>query len=395
MSLPESERRRTARHLRLPGFGIAQQEALHRSHVLIVGAGGLGCPAIQQLAAAGVGHLTLIDDDVVSISNIHRQILFGASDCGAFKVDVAALRARELQPGIRVTTHRHRLTAANAVALFEDADIVVEGSDNFATKYLCADAAEITSTPLAWGTVLRFAGDVCLFHSGSSTADGRGVGLRDVFPVQPESDFVADCATAGVLGVTTSVVAGLMATQVIMHLTGFSTSPTQLTHYEALSSSLTSWTVTADPGRPLVTELADSYESPQQACSLPRSGAAAYSGEPDEGNVSVPSLSAQDMMGMIARGEAVAVDIREMDEVLCQPWPGCEPFVLPMSTTASLPEQLRGKTLIVACAVGIRSEIFRERFYEPRTQIFSLPGGIEGLVSQAGSSCGWGGLSHS
>ncbi|NLZ59010.1 MAG: hypothetical protein GX898_12100, partial [Corynebacterium sp.] len=189
MSLPDTELRRTARQLALPGWGMEQQERLHRSHVLVIGGGGLGCPAMQSLASAGIGHITVIDDDTVDITNIHRQILFGASDVGRPKVEVVAERLRDLQPDIAVTALRERLTVDNAVELVGGVDLVLDGSDSFATKYLVADAAEITGTPLVWGTVLRFRGDVCLF------ADG--VGLRDLFPVQPTGDSIPDCATAG------------------------------------------------------------------------------------------------------------------------------------------------------------------------------------------------------
>lgn len=215
-AVPDRELRRVARQLNLPGFGLAQQQRLHRAHVLIVGAGGLGCPALQQLAAAGIGEITLVDADLIDLSNIHRQILFGADDVGQPKVEVAARRAQQLQPGIILHPLQQRLTVDNACELVGGVDLVVDGSDSFATKYLVADAAEITGTPLVWGTVLRFAGEVALFHSGPATPPAasspfeRGVGLRDFFPDQPGADFAPDCATAGVLGVTTSVVAGLI-----------------------------------------------------------------------------------------------------------------------------------------------------------------------------------------
>ena len=271
--LTREELRRTARHLNLPGFGIEQQRRLHAAHVLVVGAGGLGCPALQQLAAVGVGKITIIDDDTVDLTNIHRQILFTADDVGKPKVEVAAARIRGLQPGIEVCELRRRLDSANAVAIVGGVDLVLDGSDSFGTKYLVADAAEITSTPLVWGTVLQYRGDVALWHSGTETEDGRGVGLRDIFPVQPGGDFVPDCATAGVLGVTTSVVAGLMVTQVVAHLAQLpgAGNPGRLTSYEALSARMRTLEVQADPGRELVSELEQSYDV---GCAMPGEAAA-------------------------------------------------------------------------------------------------------------------------
>ena len=166
MALPDYELRRIARHLALPGFGLEQQERLHNAHVLVIGAGGLGCPLMQSLASAGVGTITVIDDDTVDITNIHRQILFGADDVGKLKVEVAAQRLEELQPGITVNALAQRLNTDNAVELVGSVDLVLDGSDSFSTKYLVADAAEITGTPLIWATVLRFHGDLALFHSG-------------------------------------------------------------------------------------------------------------------------------------------------------------------------------------------------------------------------------------
>lgn len=178
MALPETELLRAARHLALPGFGIEQQQRLYNSHVLVIGAGGLGCPLMQSLASAGVGTITVFDDDTVDITNIHRQILFGADDVDKLKVEVAAERLKQLQPGITINALAKRLTTDNAVQLVGSVGLVLDGSDSFSTKYLVADAAEITGTPLVWATVLRFHGDLALSHSGAASSG----------PVDSESD---------------------------------------------------------------------------------------------------------------------------------------------------------------------------------------------------------------
>lgn len=368
--LTREELRRTARHLNLPGFGIEQQRRLHAAHVLVVGAGGLGCPALQQLTAVGVGKITIIDDDTVDLTNIHRQILFTAGDVGKPKVEVAAARIRGLQPGIEVRELRRRLDSGNAVEIVGGVDLVLDGSDSFGTKYLVADAAEITSTPLVWGTVLQYRGDVALWHSGTETEDGRGVGLRDIFPVQPGGDFVPDCATAGVLGVTTSVVAGLMVTQVVAHLAQLpgAGTPGRLTSYEALSARMRTLEVQADPGRTLVSELEQSYEV---GCAMP-------------GEAAAEEAERQRLLGLVRDGRAVAVDIREPHEVLLKPWPDAEPVLLPGSEISSiddLPEF--DKDLVVACAAGVRSARFVENYGEQLSrrgiQALSLPGGVNSL----------------
>ena len=352
----DSELRRVARQLALPGYGIPQQQALHDAHVLVIGAGGLGCPAMQSLASAGVGHITVIDDDTVDLSNIHRQILFGASDVGRVKVEVAAERLRELQPGIEVTARNERLTVSNAVSLVGSVDLVIDGSDSFETQYLVADAAEITGTPLVWGTVLRFHGDVCLFTSGPGA---RGVGLRDLFPEQPRGDSIPDCATAGVLGATTAVVGGLLATTAIGYLAGLDVAPGRLLSYEAFPGSTRTFQITADPARALVTELESSY-----------------------GDV-VGSVGA-DVLDEVRAGRAVLLDIREPHEkMLNDSLAPLNPVRLPLSDIFS-PDTIRrrlgdAQRVVVHCASGVRSAEFCRRYADLGYEFIDLPGGINGV----------------
>lgn len=369
-SLPDAELRRVARHLSLPGFGLEQQERLHDAHVLIVGAGGLGCPVLQQLAAGGVGEVTLVDDDTVDLTNIHRQILFGAQDVGKPKVDVAAERAQALQPGMTVNALRTRLDTANAVELIAGVDLVLDGSDSFATKYLVADACEITGTPLVWGTVLRFHGDVAVWHSGQ----GRdGVGLRDVFPHQLPADAVPDCATAGVLGVTTSVIGGLMSTAAIAWLTGLDRTVGRITSYDAIPAQMRSVQAVADPERRLVTVLADSYD-----------GAPAPHEDQEDQEDHATVLTA------VTDGEATLLDIRERHEVLLADFPAeLRPRRLPLSSisdAADVAEALRDVPtthVVVACASGKRSANFVRDYAAalPGLRLESLIGGLNALNS--------------
>lgn len=264
--LSKDELARTARQRLLPGFGDAAQERLNAAHVLVVGAGGLGCPALQQLAAAGIGRITIIDSDTVDISNLHRQVLFGVGDLGKPKAEVAAARARELAPELTITALKERLGSSTVLDLCSEADLVLDGSDTFDTKYLVADACELTSTPLAWGTVLRYGGQAALWHSGNACADGRGVGLRDLFPAPPSGEAL-ECSTAGVLGATTSVIAGLMATAALGwlgKLPHYEELRGRLTSYEALPGSFRTLRVGADPDRPLVTALPGRHTPPPE-----------------------------------------------------------------------------------------------------------------------------------
>lgn len=355
MPLTQAELRRTARHLSLPGFGIAEQERLHNAHVLMVGAGGLGCPALQSLAAAGIGTITIIDDDTVDLSNIHRQTLFGAADIGKPKVEVAAARLKELQPGITVHTLQERFTVDNALALLRNADIVLDGSDTFATSYLIADAAEITGTPLVWATVLRFHGDLALFHSGPSH---RGVGLRDLFPTQPPGDLVPDCATAGVLGATTAVMGSLMATHTIGFLAGLQgIEPGTMLTYDAFPASTRSFVIAADPARSVVTQLAPNYG--ETMCEI-----------------------APDLLERVRSGELLALDIREEHEVLLADLPAHIPSVkLPLSQIISPHDVQKAigehPKVLVYCASGVRSANFTKKYHDLNAELLSLPGGVQ------------------
>lgn len=369
-TLDQTELRRIARQLSLPGFDITHQERLANAHVLVIGAGGLGCPAMQSLAAVGIGHISVIDDDTVDLTNIHRQILFGVQDQGRPKVAVTAERLAQLQPGINVTPLQYRLTADNAVALLEGVDLVVDGSDTFATKYLVADAAEITGTPLIWGTVLRYRGDIALWWSGPG-APAESPGLRDLFPAQPDSDSVPDCATAGVLGVTTSVVAGLMATEAVKLLAGIGEStPGKMFSYDALDTQLRSFTVARDPGRDPVESLADNYGGTTQ--SLPGDYPAEY--------------------GLIRSGQAMALDVRESHEKFLTDLPVSTPGLhLPLSESTEtnvrkvVADAARSsEKLIVYCASGKRSGDFVATWQAlaqaSNVSLQSLPGGVNGLT---------------
>ncbi|MCP1387930.1 ThiF family adenylyltransferase [Corynebacterium sp. TA-R-1] len=367
-SLPREELARTARQMNLPGFGLPEQEALHNAHVLVIGAGGLGCPVMQALAATGVGEITVVDDDVVSLSNIHRQILFGAVDVGRKKVEVAAERLRELQPGITVHAVDARLDESNIVAALKGIDVLIDGSDTFTTKFLAADAAEITGTPLVWGSVLRYRGDVALWWSGPG-APADGVGMRDLYPAQPDPDSVPDCATAGVLGVTTSVVGGLMATETVKFLTGVGEAKVGRLHmYDALTASVRHFNVARDPGRELVTELGV-YA---QACAVPI----------DDGG-DAPGAA---LISMLERGAAVSLDVREPHEKaltdIAVPGPN-----LPMSELDApgrvdeVLDVLPAGDVVVYCAGGVRSAKFVDRFRDTARErgltLHSLPGGAQ------------------
>lgn len=215
--LPPDERRRGARHLLLGGFGAEAQARLAGARVVVIGAGGLGSPVLQYLAAAGVGTLGVVDDDAVAPSNLQRQVLHGADDAGRDKTASAAGALRALRgPGLEVVEHRVRLDAGNAVEILGGYDVVVDGSDTFATRYAVSDAAAALGMPVVWGTVLGWDGQVSVWWSAAP--DGRAITYPDVFgPRPPEGD---SCETVGVLGPACGVVGSTMAVETVKLLTG-------------------------------------------------------------------------------------------------------------------------------------------------------------------------------
>jgi len=214
--LAPDERRRASRHLLLDGFGPAAQERLAGARVLVVGAGGLGSAVLPYLAAAGVGVLGVLDDDVVDASNLQRQVLHGTADVGRAKTASAADALRALRPALEVVEHRERLDAGNARRLLAGYDVVVDGSDTFATRYAVSDAAAALGLPVVWGTVLGWDGQVAVWWSAAP--GGRGITYPDVFgPQPPEGE---SCDTVGVLGPACGVVGATMAVEAVKLLTG-------------------------------------------------------------------------------------------------------------------------------------------------------------------------------
>jgi adenylyltransferase/sulfurtransferase len=251
--LTPEDRARYARHLTLPQVGEEGQAKLKASRVFCVGAGGLGSPALLYLAAAGIGHLTVIDDDTIERSNLQRQILHSDQDVGLSKAESSMQRLRQLNPSISVEVHTERLTSENAIERIQGHDIVVDGTDNIPTRYLVNDTCELLRIPWVYGSIYRFEGQVSVFNlDGSPT-------YRDLFPTPPPPESVPSCEEGGVLGVLPGVIGSIQATEVIKILIGIG-QPLRgkLLIYDALDMTMRSLKYSAIDREP-VTELID-YE---------------------------------------------------------------------------------------------------------------------------------------
>lgn len=221
MMLDSDEITRYARHLVLPEVGGPGQAKLKRARVLVVGAGGLGAPLVQYLAAAGVGTLGIVDDDTVELSNLQRQVIHDTGSIGRPKVDSAAAAVARLNPHVAVETHRTRLAPDNAAELVAAYDIVADGADNFSTRYLLADTCAAVRRPLVTAAIGRFDGTLTVLMPYEAGADGRpNPSWRDLFPEPPPPGMVPACAEAGVLGAVPGVLGALQATEVLKLIVG-------------------------------------------------------------------------------------------------------------------------------------------------------------------------------
>ena len=252
---------RYVRQRRLPELGDEGQRRLAASRVLAIGAGGLGAPVLAYLAAAGVGRMTVVDPDRVDLTNLHRQVLFTAADVGRPKAEVAAERLSAQNPEVEVTALVDAVTPATALTLLSGHDLVLDGSDNFPTRYLASDACEILRLPLVWGSILGFAGQVAVFR-----ADTGGPTYRDLHPVPPRPGEVPSCAEAGVLGMLCGVIGSTMAMEAVKVLLGIG-APLEgrLALHDALRGRWDELPLARDPRRAPVTTLEDVAVT----CSLP------------------------------------------------------------------------------------------------------------------------------
>jgi adenylyltransferase/sulfurtransferase len=338
---------RYVRQLALPGFGADAQGRLAASRVLVIGAGGLGSAVIPALAGAGVGTIGIVDDDRVELSNLHRQLIHGTADVGRSKAQSAAETVAALNPATRVIPIEQRITAANALALLADYDLVVDGSDNFPTRYLADDAGTLTNLPVVWGAVSQYGG-----QAGLSWAS-RGPTYRDLFPVPPAPGSVLSCEAGGVLPTVVATIGSLMATEAIKVITGVGTPAlgTVMT-YDALGGSFRSLSYARDAAAEPVTGLID-YEL---FCGFVSS-------------VTPAELAARD-------DDFTLVDVREPWEAEIAAIDGA--VLIPLGSLEEGLDKLdRRKPIVVYCHHGVRSASARALLEANGFSASHLAGGID------------------
>ena len=350
VDLSVDEVRRYSRHLIIPDVGMAGQKRLKNAKVLCVGAGGLGSPALMYLAAAGVGTLGIVEFDTVDESNLQRQIIHGQSDVGRSKAESARDSVKEINPYVQVNLHEIRLDSSNVMELFSQYDLIVDGTDNFATRYLVNDACVLLNKPYIWGSIYRFDGQASVFWSE------YGPCYRCLYPEPPPPGMVPSCAEGGVLGVLCASIGSIQVTEAIKVLTGIGDPLVgSLIVYDALEMSYRKIKVRKDPNcaicsdHPTVTELID-YDAFCGAVSDAAADAIVDS------TISVKQLD--DMLKQRERGERdfVLIDVREPGEYEIVNIPGA--VLIPKNeflmgdALANLPQD---KQIVLHCKAGSRS----------------------------------------
>lgn len=245
MAMTEQEYQRFGRHLVLPEIGVQGQEKLLNSKVLIIGCGGLGSPVALYLTAAGIGTIGLVDMDIVDISNLQRQVLYTTADIGRPKVTVAAERLRALNPNVKINEYYQKLDTENALEMFADYDCVVDGTDNFSTRYLVSDACVLTGRPDIYGSVFRFDGQVSVLGLPN------GPCYRCLFPTPPDANIVANCSEGGILGVLPGMVGAMQANEVIKFITGIEVLHNKLLLLDAADMRIETIKVKRNPDCPI------------------------------------------------------------------------------------------------------------------------------------------------
>lgn len=355
MTLSTAEQKRYHRHLILPGFGKENQEKLKNARVLVIGAGGLSCPVLQYLVAAGVGTIGIVDGDDVDVSNLHRQILFDETDVGQPKAEVAAEKLKRQNPHVKFDVHKAYLVRDNALKIFESYDLIIDGSDNFGTRYLVNDACVISGKPFIYGAIYTFDGQVSVFNYKD------GPTYRCMFPEAPPADEVPNCADIGVLGILPGMIGTMQATEAIKVITGIGQPLSgKMLLYNALAMEFTTIKLPPVPSNKNITALADEYDI---ACAA---------SPPVEDTITPAALHER-----LQKGEDIfLVDVREpFEHEICHLTDNLFPLHSIEKYAPLIPSD---KPVVVYCHHGMRSAgaIAQLKKYHGFTNLINLEGGI-------------------
>jgi adenylyltransferase/sulfurtransferase len=376
VALSNEEVQRYSRHLIMPEVGMAGQKKLKAASVLLIGAGGLGSPLAMYLAAAGIGRIGLVDYDVVDYTNLQRQIIHGTKDVGKPKLESAKARILDINPHVQVDTYAVPLTSANALEILAPYDVVIDGTDNFPTRYLTNDACVLLGKPNVYGSIFRFEGQLSVFYAE------EGPCYRCLYPEPPPPGLVPSCAEGGVLGILPGTVGAMQATEAIKLILGIGESMIgRLVLYDALNMEFTEVKLRKNPNCPIcgenptITELID-YE---QFCGMPAHDHSLYvSGDAANGS-GVPEITPLELKARLDRGDDLFIlDVREPHEWEISNLAHLGARLIPKGQVIERLNELdTAKEIVVQCRTGGRSaEIVRELQKHGFKKLWNLDGGI-------------------
>ena len=365
-NLSPDERGRYARHLILPEVGLAGQERLKAASVICIGAGGLGSPLLLYLAAAGVGRIGIVDGDAVELSNLQRQVIHRSDAVGRSKARSAAESVQALNPHCQIDVHDVMLDITNAMDLIADYDVVCDGTDNFASRYLINDACVLSGKPLIYGSVQRFEGQVSVFNCNPDSPN-----FRDLLPVPPLPGAIPSCSEAGVMGVMPGLIGLLQATETIKLITGIGRClDGRLLVVDALSMRFRELTLRRDPDRAPIKELIDCAQF---------SGLATTAMDPS----ALETITVMELKALLERdaGNVALVDVRNPAEAEIVVIPSARLIPLATIESGEAIEQIRslaeGRRLFVHCKLGMRSAKAAQLLAEHGIQATNVTGGID------------------
>jgi molybdopterin/thiamine biosynthesis adenylyltransferase/rhodanese-related sulfurtransferase len=360
------ETNRYQRQIQLKEIGQVGQEKIADAKVLVIGAGGLGCPALQYLAAAGVGTIGIVDFDVVEMSNLQRQILYSVDDIGKSKAITAAKKLNLLNPEIKIDTFNIHITNKNALEILINYDIIIDGSDNFTTRYLINDACLLLDKPLIYGAVLHFEGQIGVFNLAEETTNIK-TNYRDLFPNPPNLDSAVSCNDVGVLGVIPGIIGTMQATEALKIITGVGKPlANKIISYNALENSFYDFEIISNAN---------------QLVNFPKNKTAFLDYNYDwfcNFNLDAETLSVEEFDSLRKQEKITIIDVREKGEL-----PDVDEFpftLIPSSEFKNLISTISQENkIVVFCKSGQRSakaiKIIKEKW--PNCQAFSLKGGID------------------
>ena len=374
IELNKEEYERYSRHIILPEVGLEGQKRLKAASVVCIGTGGLGSPLLLYLAAAGIGRIGIVDFDIVDRSNLQRQVIHGTATVGKPKLESAKQRILDINPFCQVDLYNTRISSENALEILKPYDIVVDGTDNFPTRYLVNDACVLLGKPNVYGSIFRFEGQASVFNYQ------EGPNYRDVFPEPPPPGMVPSCAEGGVLGVLCGVVGSIQATETIKIILGMNTTLSgRLLLYNAQTMSFRELKLRPNPDRPEIKELID-YE---QFCGI---------GQDQEEETDIPEMTVQELKQLLEQksDDYVLIDVRNPNEYEIAKIPGAT--LIPLSDiedgngVEKVKQLTNGHRLIAHCKMGGRSAKALRILKEAGVEGVNVKGGIRAWSQEVDSS---------